>query len=112
DKLAQLKQASPTGASGMGSLTEKEGELLRDSVSALGQTQSPDKLLDSLGAVEKHYRNYMALAAGEDYRDPKAAEKYGLVTAPAQGDQLALAQGGARDEADPASSGVNSHIRG
>jgi hypothetical protein len=115
DKLSQLKQASPTGASGLGSLTEKEGALLRDSVAGLGQTQSPDKLRESLAAVEKHYRNYMALAAGEDYRDPKIAQKYGIAVVPTnggQGETAQLAQGKFRDEPDPALKGVNSHIRG
>jgi hypothetical protein len=79
DKLAQLKQSSPTGASGLGSLTEREGALLRDSVAALGQTQSEDRILDNLAEVEKHYRNVLALSKGEDYRDPKIAEKYGIV---------------------------------
>lgn len=114
DKLASLKQASPTGASGLGSLTEKEGALLRDSVAALGQTQSPDKLRESLAAVEKHYRNFMALTAGEDYRNPKVAEKYGIVKMP-KGDQEqpnALATGGQREEPDPALKGVNAKIRG
>lgn len=111
DKLAQLKQLSPMGASGLGSLTEKEGALLRDSVAGLGQTQSPDRLLDNLAAVEKHYRNYMALTKGEDYRDPKVAERYGIAAAPAS-EPMGLAQGGYRDEPDPALKGVNSHIRG
>lgn len=113
DKLAQLKQASPTGASGLGSLTEKEGALLRDSVAGLEQTQSPERLLDNLAAVEKHYRNFMALANGEDYRNPKIAEKYGIAAAPSgqQEQPNALAQGAYRDEADPALKGVNNRIR-
>lgn len=112
DKLAQLKQSSPTGASGLGSLTEKEGALLRDSVAALGQTQSPEKLLESLAAVEKHYRNYKALSAGEDYRDAGVAERYGIARGPNETPAMGLAKGGAREEFDPALQGVNSHIRG
>lgn len=111
DKLAQLKQASPTGASGLGSLTEREGALLRDSVAGLGQTQSPDQLRESLASVERHYRNFTALAAGEDYRDPRVAEKYGIAQVPQQ-DRMTFAQGAYREEADPALQGVNAHIRG
>jgi hypothetical protein len=111
DKLAQLKQSSPTGASGLGSLTEKEGALLRDSVAALGQSQSPDKLLESLAAVEKHYRNYMALANGEDYRNPAVAERYGIARGPNEATPKTLATGSGREEQDPALQGVNSHIR-
>lgn len=126
DKLAQLKQASPTGASGLGSLTEKEGALLRDSVAALGQTQSPDVLRENLAAVERHYRNMLAMSAGEDYRDPKVAEKYGIVAMPDSksaydgrtgGDDSrinpSLAPAGAqyREEPDPALRGVNARVR-
>jgi hypothetical protein len=111
DKLAQMKTASPTGASGLGSLTEKEGGLLRDSVAGLGQTQSPERLLENLAAVEKHYRNYTALTAGEDYNDPKVAAKYGIATIPEPGQAQTFATGANRDEADPALQGVNSRIR-
>jgi hypothetical protein len=126
DKLAALKQASPTGASGLGSLTEREGALLRDSVAALGQTQSPDVLRENLAAVERHYRNVIALSQGEDYRDPKVAEKYGIVPMPsAKGDtpgqtggddsqmNLSLAPAGSQvqTKADPALRGVNAHVR-
>lgn len=112
DTLAKLKELSATGASGLGALSEREGDMLRDSVSALDQGQSADKLLDSLANVEKHYRAVKAIQDGKDFRDPMVAQQYGLAPMPAQGDQLALAQGGARDEADPALAGVNSHIRG
>lgn len=112
DKLAQLKQASPTGASGLGSLTEREGALLRDSVAALGQTQSPKVLEDNLAAVEKHYRNIMALSKGEDYRDPKVAERYGIAAAPTgDNQQKTFATGANREEPDPALAGVNNRIR-
>ena len=113
DKLAQLKQSSPTGASGLGSLTEKEGALLRDSVAALGQTQDPDRLMESLNQVERHYRNVMALSNGEDYRQPEVAKKYGIVTGP-------TAVGSATTEIDPtggnigrnpALAGVNDEVR-
>jgi len=112
DKLAQLKQASPTGASGLGSLTEREGALLRDSVAGLGQMQSPERLEESLAAVERHYRNYRALAAGEDYRDPQVAAKYGIAAEPEPEQARTFATGGTREEADPALKGLNSHIRG
>lgn len=114
DKLASLKQLSPTGASGLGSLTEREGALLRDSVAGLGQTQSPERLRENLAAVEKHYRNFMALTNGEDYRDPKVAQKYGIAAMPVsgQGDDVQLATGATRSEVDPALAGVNDHIRG
>ena len=114
DKLAVMKASSPTGASGLGTLTEKEGALLRDSVAGLDQRQSPDRLLENLAAVERHYRNYAALTNGEDYRNPAVASKYGSAMMPGQEgkqDKVALAQGQYREEADPALRGVNSRIR-
>lgn len=111
DTLAKLKQASPTGASGLGSLTEREGALLRDSVAALDQAQSPEKLLENLANVEKHYRNVRALMDGQDYRNPKVAERYGIAQAPEPQQRMTLAQGATRDEADPALRGVNARIR-
>ena len=115
DKLAQLKQASPTGASGLGSLTEREGALLRDSVAALGQTQSPDRLLDNLNAVEQHYRNVMALSNGEDFRNPEVAKRYGITLAPPQiGDgkpPLAIDPSGGSVGPNPALKGVNDEVR-
>lgn len=114
DKLAQLKQASPTGASGLGSLTEKEGALLRDSVAALGQTQDPARLMESLNAVEQHYRNVMALSNGEDYRDPEVAKRYGITTGLPKiggGSQLQVDPSGGNVEANPALKGVNDEVR-
>lgn len=78
DKLQELKNASSTGASGLGSLTEKEGALLRDSVAGLDQYQDGDALLRSLDAVESHYRNMRALADGKDFRDPAVQVQYGI----------------------------------
>lgn len=115
DKLAQMKAASPTGASGLGALTEKEGNYLRDSIASLGQTQSEERLLENLAAIERHYRNYAALTAGEDYRDPKVAEKYGIVAIPVggqTGEALSLSKGAVSEEPDPALKGVNNHVRG
>ncbi|MCB4860794.1 hypothetical protein K7W03_14460 [Sphingobium sp. PNB] len=115
DKLAQLKQASPTGASGLGSLTEKEGSLLRDSVAALGQTQDPARLMENLNAVERHYRNIKALSDGFDYRDPKVAERYGIVTAmPKIGggsSPMEVDPSGGNVGPNPALKGVNDEVR-
>ncbi|WP_397586805.1 hypothetical protein [Sphingobium fuliginis] len=115
DKLAQLKQASPTGASGLGSLTEKEGALLRDSVAALGQTQDPARLMESLNNVEKHYRNVMALSNGEDYRDPKVAERYGIVAGPPKigtgNSSMEVDPSGGNVGPNPALKGVNDEVR-
>lgn len=131
DTLAKLKQTSPTGASGLGSLTEKEGALLRDSIAGLDQSQSEEKLLENLANVERHYRNVQALMAGEDYRDPKVQERYGIIPQPNAERSLAdvvAGRGGEagpvaepamgiskqaqfREETDPTLKGVNARVR-
>ena len=85
DKLAALKQSSPTGASGLGSLTEREGKLLRDSVAAIGQNQSQGQLLENLAKVELHYRRYRALVDGQNPDDPNVASQYGIAATPKGG---------------------------
>lgn len=123
DRLMQMKAASPTGASGLGALSEKEGAYLRDSIASLDQAQSPDKLLQSLAKIESHYRKYQALTSGEDPSQPDVAKKYGIVTpqtssvinggggTPTGGDQLAASTNGMRTEVNPVLAGVNSRIR-
>ncbi|WP_420140137.1 hypothetical protein [Sphingomonas sp.] len=124
DRLMQMKAASPTGASGLGALSEKEGAYLRDSIASLDQAQSADKLLQSLAKIETHYRKYKALTSGEDPSKPEVAKKYGLVTAensnavkpgdggsgPTGGGSMTQA-GDTRTEANPVLSGVNERIR-
>lgn len=91
DKLAELKTLSSTGASGLGALSEKEAEFLRDSISSLDQGQSPAQLLDSLAQIELHYRRLQALSNNEDYRDPAIAKKYGIAPMPAKRDPSVVA---------------------
>ncbi len=94
EKLQQLKDASKTGASGMGALSEREGQRLADSVAALSLNQSDEKNLESLAAIERHAHALEAVAAGENPEDPKVARKYGIIV-----DRPAA--GGTRDNVDP-----------
>jgi len=79
DKLQQMKAQSATGASGMGALSEKEGQLLRDSVAALDQGQSQEKVNDALNQIELHYRKLQAINSGYNPDDPKVAQAFGIV---------------------------------
>lgn len=88
-KLSEMKAASPTGASGLGALSEREGAMLRDSIAAIGQEQSPDKLRESLAAAELHYRRAMALADGANPDLPDVAKRYGIAAAPERMDRSA-----------------------
>lgn len=112
DTLATMKAQSATGASGMGSLTEKEGERLAASIAALQQEQDADSLRRNLAKAERHYRNMLALSYGEDPREPEVMERYGIVPdAPAGGDNLRRAvDAEGRDEYDPGLAGVNSAV--
>jgi hypothetical protein len=47
-QIQALKQTSPTGSTGFGSLTEKEGSQLISRLGSIKQTKSPQKLAESL----------------------------------------------------------------
>lgn len=135
DQLAQLKQQSSTGASGLGALTGREGDMLASSIASLDLTQSDDKLLASLAKIQRHALSLKAIQAGENPDDAAVAKKYGIVlpgakaqTPPGQdkssqmivgpgkdgngGGGLALAKGNVR--VDPATAaamdGVKTHL--
>lgn len=116
DTLKELKALSPTGASGYGSLTEREAGRLAASVAALQQSQSEGELLRNLAAVERHYRNAQALLNGEDPRVPEVAQKYGIVgleDEPPKGKEPPTTGGvtsEGRSEVDPALAGVNARV--
>lgn len=79
DNLMNLKSASSTGASGFGSLTEREGRLLAASVASLKQNQSQEQFLKNLDMIERHYRTFNALNAGEDPNLPEVQKKYNIL---------------------------------
>lgn len=81
DTLKEFRAQSATGASGFGSLTEREAGRLAAAVSSVKQTQDADALLASLSTIEKHYRNLMALKNNEDPTNPEVAAKYGIAAA-------------------------------
>jgi hypothetical protein len=70
DKLLALKQASKTGASGMGALSEKEGELLASSVAALTPDMSQEEYIKSFKTIAQHAKTLEAIRDGKDPRDP------------------------------------------
>lgn len=115
DNLQALKSSSPTGASGFGSLTEREGELLRDSVASIDQFQSRDQLEASLAQIERHYRRYYALTEGQNPELPEVQKRYGIVAMPEQVDgpqaSRGLTQGDTAVQDDPTLAGVNSRVR-
>lgn len=70
DKLLALKQASKTGASGMGALSEKEGDLLASSVAALTPDMSPQEYERSFRDIANHALSLQAVRDGKDPRAP------------------------------------------
>lgn len=52
DRLDKLRQASATGSSGLGQVTEREISLLAAQLGALDQTLSPDRIRTTLDTVE------------------------------------------------------------
>lgn len=63
EKLNNLREQSATGASGLGQLSNQEGNLLRDSVAALNPRQSEGEFRKGLDAVEQHYKNNQQINA-------------------------------------------------
>jgi len=55
EKLRELKTQSSTGASGLGSVTEKELDLLATAVESLNQAQDAKTLKEATDRVAKHY---------------------------------------------------------
>lgn len=78
DTLKEFRAQSATGASGFGSLTEREAQRLAAAVASVRQTQSQDSLLANLATIERHYRNLMALKNNEDPTNPEVAARYGI----------------------------------
>lgn len=78
EKLQALKEASKTGASGMGALSEREGARLAASVAALGPKMSQEALLAGLEDIERHAKVLQAVRDGADPRDPATMKKYGI----------------------------------
>jgi hypothetical protein len=109
EKLQQLKDASKTGASGMGALSEREGQRLADSIAALGTNLSDPKLLEGLSTVERHARALQAVAAGENPDDPAIAKKYGIVVDKPRDPPPLIAAGSG---AGPASGGGGGQLPG
>lgn len=81
-RMQELKDASPTGATGLGQQTEREGKALSDSIAPLSQGQSVAQLKDSLAQVELHYRRFQALTHGQNPDDPEVAKQFGIAAAP------------------------------
>lgn len=84
DKLAKLKQTSANGSSGLGSLSNAEGETLRASQGSVDQGQSKEQLLASLEGLRakmKRSQGNLETAYKKAYPTPADA------TAPAAGTQ-------------------------
>lgn len=81
EKLQTLKEASKTGASGMGALSEREGARLAAAVAALDPNMSAEALETSFQEIERHAKTLQAVRDGLDPRDPAVAAKYGIAPA-------------------------------
>lgn len=75
EKLQALKDASKTGASGMGALSEKEGERLASSLAALSDNMSPQAYEESFKTIARHAYTLQAVRDGLDPNTPRAKSK-------------------------------------
>ena len=101
DRLTQMREESKTGGA-LGSVTERELDLLGSAVASINQSQSEEQLRKNLARVEQHYRRSMALMAGENPDQPEIAQKYGLALPQAPAPQT----GGGNDGAAPGAPGA------
>jgi hypothetical protein len=90
--MAALKAASPTGATGLGQLSNAEGETLRNSISSLDRAQSYDEMRHSLENIDK----YLTLAKTR----AKGALDRTAVGVASSGSALPAATGSARPSLD------------
>ena len=63
DTLQQMREASPTGGA-LGSVSERELDLLTSAISSLNIGQSEAQLIENLKAVRKHYDNWKDTTKG------------------------------------------------
>lgn len=75
DKLMEMKASSPTGASGMGALSEKEMQVLMDQQGPLTSRQGNEQLLATLRNIEKHFKRFSLANMGVD---PDRMEQLGI----------------------------------
>jgi hypothetical protein len=66
DNMLALKNASSTGGTGFGNLSEKEGETLASTVTALDPSMDSKDVVDALNKVNNHYRRFRASIEGID----------------------------------------------
>ncbi|MDZ4209882.1 MAG: hypothetical protein U1C56_01745, partial [Candidatus Curtissbacteria bacterium] len=59
EKMGELKRMSKTGSTGLGQLTEKEGQTLRDASTALSRDLPADKALEYLNDMERIYEKLL-----------------------------------------------------
>lgn len=119
DRLQRMRDASKTGGA-LGSVSEKELDLLRGTIASLDQTQSDAQFQSSMDRIIQVYGDTLKklspeqareLGIGERDRDPAAAFLNGEGSAPVGPGGLPIAAG-ARDRGTADSSGVVASSRG
>lgn len=92
EKMQSLKEASKTGASGLGALSDKEGDRLAASIAALNPNMSDEALAQSLDDIERHAKTLQAVRDGKDPTNADVQRQYqippanGATQPPATGD--------------------------
>lgn len=83
EKLAAMKAASPTGASGLGALSDNESRMLASTVAALSPDMSPEQLQRSFGVIDR-----LVAKLRQDAAAPAQAGGVVAVTTPAEAQAL------------------------
>jgi|SRR5689334_6907223 len=109
-RLKEMKQQSPTGASGMGALSDTEGRILRDSIANLDQSLPHDRLVQNLKFIEQHYRRAAAIARGVDPDRMDATSQ--TVLPPVTDANQTLSRNGTKSVVDPTLKALSAKIGG
>ncbi len=65
DLMTQMKEASKTGATGFGQLSEKEGQILREASTAIKKGLNPDQAMKELNKLESALKKVIQKKSGQ-----------------------------------------------
>lgn len=86
DRLQEMRANSPTGGA-LGSITERELDLLGSTRAALLRSQSPEQFRENLGRLKQHYQRVLGLAKQATRRDQLKTQLLELRRRPASSER-------------------------
>lgn len=78
ESMAELKNNSPTGATGFGNMTEREGDYLKNRLASLDLNKNPEEVRQTIQDIRNAYRRLQATLYDLDPDEPEVAKKFGI----------------------------------